>query len=374
MMRDCPLSYGRQCCDTVMKIPAEKLPPAGGFHYHQGVCLMGMQKIYECCGNPDYYRYIKEWVDSVLSPAGVPKKYHEKHFDDLMPGMLLFQLYDKEGDEKYKKALDLLVSRLSGWSRNSKGGFWHKEDETPNQVWLDGLFMYGPLAVNYAARWNRPEFFDLVAQQIDIMWDNMRDAKTGLLKHAWDPTGRAEWADSETGLSPEFWGRAMGWYCVALAEIYEQMPARYQKGIAEKEQMLIEALVKYQKKEDGMWYEVLDKNERSDNWPEMSCSCLFLYSICKAVRLGMADDSYLEQAKVCYDGVISMLETNEAHDLIVGHVCIGTGVGDYSYYINRPTSENDLHGIGAFLYMISEAEKIHKICEKEQDTSNKKKG
>ena len=56
-----------------------------------------------------------------------------------------------------------------------------------------------------------------------------------------------------------------------------------------------------------------------------------------------------------------MLETNDDDDLLIGHVCIGTGVGDYQHYIERPTSINDLHGVGAFLYMIAAAEKVLEI-------------
>ncbi|MDR1765119.1 MAG: glycoside hydrolase family 88 protein [Lachnospiraceae bacterium] len=41
-------------------------------------------------------------------------------------------------------------------------------------------------------------------------------------------------------------------------------------------------------------------------------------------------------------------------DIQIGNVCIGTGVGDYAHYINRPTSVNDLHGVGAFLLMCAE--------------------
>lgn len=58
-----------------------------------------------------------------------------------------------------------------------------------------------------------------------------------------------------------------------------------------------------------------------------------------------------------------MLETDGNGDLIVGHVCIGTGVGDYEFYINRPVCNNDLHGLGAFLYIATEYSKaLGKNC------------
>jgi unsaturated rhamnogalacturonyl hydrolase len=30
-------------------------------------------------------------------------------------------------------------------------------------------------------------------------------------------------------------------------------------------------------------------------------------------------------------------------------ICIGTSAGEYDDYAARPTSENDLHGVGAFI-------------------------
>ncbi len=37
-----PLEYAEWLCETMMRTPPEELPPLGGFHYHQGVFLVGM--------------------------------------------------------------------------------------------------------------------------------------------------------------------------------------------------------------------------------------------------------------------------------------------------------------------------------------------
>ena len=71
-------------------------------------------------------------------------------------------------------------------------------------------------------------------------------------------------------------------------------------------------------------------------------------------KIDAVKDEMAEYAKKGYEGIISMLETDEDGYLSVGHVCIGTGVGDYEFYINRPVCNNDLHGLGAFLYMATE--------------------
>jgi unsaturated rhamnogalacturonyl hydrolase len=36
----------------------------------------------------------------------------------------------------------------------------------------------------------------------------MRDPQTGLYYHGWDESRDQRWADSTTGLSKNFWGRA----------------------------------------------------------------------------------------------------------------------------------------------------------------------
>ena len=354
-----PLDYAKMACDSKMRMPAEDLPPKGLFHYHAGVFLRGMQKTYELCHDRKYYNYAKKWVDSEIREDGTIINHNKNRFDDLMAGCLLFMLDKNEQDSRYKKALDTLTSEIEGWRTNAKGGFWHMQDDdgTPNQMWLDGIFMYGPLAAEYDKTYGTNRFFDTVNTQLNIMWDNMYVKDAGLLKHAWDCSKKASWADKETGLSPEFWGRAIGWYCTALMDLYERMPEQYHENLAEKEKTLINSLIKYQKPENGLWYEVVDKNDRLDNWPELSCSSLFVYAICKAYNLGIIDKSYMEYAKKGYEGIISMLETDGNGDLIVGHVCIGTGVGDYEFYINRPVCNNDLHGLGAFLYMATEYSK-----------------
>ena len=119
---------------------------------------------------------------------------------------------------------------------------------------------------------------------------------------------------------------------------------------------LLKSLLAFQS-EDGRWYQVVNRGDDPANWLENSCSCLYVAALCKAIRKGLLDASYLEYARKGYEGVIRSL-TWEGDDLIIGNVCIGTGVGDYDHYIHRPVSANDLHGVGAFLLMCEECEQV----------------
>ena len=191
------------------------------------------------------------------------------------------------------------------------------------------------------------------------MKEHMQDSKTKLLYHAWDSSKEIEWADKETGLSPEFWGRALGWYVVAILDILEFLPENHPKrqDIIDIELEVLEALSNYQDKESGMWYQVVDKGDKEDNWIESSCTCLFSYAMAKAVRMGLADKKYLDIAMKGFEGVINTSVELDGDELLIGRVCVGTGVKDYIGYIERPTSINDLHGTGAFLLMCAEIAK-----------------
>ncbi|MBQ3080759.1 MAG: glycoside hydrolase family 88 protein [Clostridia bacterium] len=352
-----PVQYAVQAVETMMrKFDSPSLPPKGRFHYHQGVFLSGVYQTYLLTGKEAYYEYVKRWVDSIVDENGVVTNFDKGQLDDIQPGILLFRLYEKTGDERYKKALDTLCPIIYNFPRNAEGGFWHKE-RYPEQMWLDGLYMGGPIIAEYAKAFNHPEYFDLVCQQALLMQEKTRDEKTGLLYHAWDAVIEREWADPVTGRSPEFWGRSIGWAAVGVLDDLEFLPGDHpmRRDMEKLVRDLLTALISFQS-EEGRWYQVVDKVHEEGNWPENSCSCLFTAAICRAVRRNIVSEDMLEYAKKGFKGVIDSL-TWIGDDIQIGNVCIGTGVGDYTHYINRPTSVNDLHGVGAFLLMCAEAEK-----------------
>ena len=178
-----------------------------------------------------------------------------------------------------------------------------------------------------------------------------------------DFSKKAVWANEKTGLSAEFWGRAMGWYVVAAIDIASYLPSEHplRSDFINLGVDLIKSLAKYQEKSTGLWYQVINKGELPDNWLETSCSCLFLYAILLAVEIGAIEKSAVEAvAKETFAAIASSLAKGEDGYIGVRGVCIGTGVdaGTYEHYIARPTVENDLHGVGAFLLMASQYAKI----------------
>lgn len=353
-----PIEYAKQSCDTMMrKFTAQELPPKGHFHYHQGVFLSGVYNTYNLCKEEKYFTYIKDWLDSIIDEKGEIYTFDKGQLDDIQPGILLFPLFDRTGDSRYQKALDTLLPVIKDFPRNEEGGIWHKE-WYPHQMWLDGLYMAGPISAEYAKRYNKPEYLDIVIEQALLMEKKTRDEKTGLLYHAWDCSMKESWADSVTGLSPEFWGRSIGWVPVAVLDDLDFIDNSHQgyEAMSELVRNLLIAVCRYQS-EGGLWYQVVDKVGAEGNWLETSCSCLFTAALCKAVRKGILNKDYLVPARKGFEGIIDSLQW-DGEDLLVGNVCIGTGVGDYKHYCERPVSVNDLHGVGAFLIMCAEVQQI----------------
>ncbi len=249
------LDYAKAACDTMMrKFAATDLPPKGRFHYHQGVFLSGVYQTWKLCHEEKYFQYMKDWVDSIIDENGEIHDYDEGQLDDIQPGVLLYPLYERTGDERYKKALDTLLPIIKNFPRNKEGGFWHKKWH-PHQMWLDGLYMAGPIAAEYASRFDKKEYLDITIEQILLMREKTLDKKTGLWYHAYDSERLVDWADKETGLSPEFWGRSIGWVPVAILDDMEHMEESHLMYEKLKEIVceLLQAICRYQS-EDGRWY------------------------------------------------------------------------------------------------------------------------
>lgn len=354
-----PLEYAQAAVDTLRRTypnPAD-LPPIRHFHYHQGVLLSGVHQTYLINNDESYLEYIRGWIESNMDDQGHVLNHDPVCLDDIQPGILLFPLYDHFGSPRYKTALDQLADDLEAYPKNGEGGFWHN-DGAPRQMWLDGLYMGGPIMVEYGTRFGRRNLVDEAVRQALLMQKKTRIPGTGLWRHAYDPDRKEPWADPVTGLSPEYWGRSIGWVPMAVVNELDQIPQDHpgREDLRSLVHNLLTAVCRHQGP-DGRWWQVLDKVGREGNWPENSCTCLFVAAICKAVDQGILDKAYLKAANKGYEGVIKSLEW-QGEDLVIGDICVGTGPGSYEEYCQRPTSINDMHGVGAFLLMCAGMERI----------------
>ncbi|MCR6095351.1 glycoside hydrolase family 88 protein [Salipaludibacillus agaradhaerens] len=346
-----PLEWAEQACQSLMNTYEPiMLPPKKRWHYHQGVFLCGMIDVWKATQDDTYYEYVKEYVDGLVDDNG-NVYFARDELDAIQAGQLLFPIYNQTKEAKYAIAAKKLRQLINTINRTSEGGFWHK-DKYPYQMWLDGLYMAGPFLLMYGEAFNEPELVDTVLHQEELMRTHTKDDTTGLYFHGWDERGETPWTEEGRYHAPEIWGRALGWYGMALTMIVERLPENHPKigvlqGVIQK---LVKNIVKFQDEETGLWYQIVPKGKEADNWLETSCTSLFVLTILRAVNDGYVDNSYAEYALKGYKGIINhKVSVNKDGVLSLKGICIGTSIGTYDYYVNRETSVNDLHGVGTFV-------------------------
>jgi unsaturated rhamnogalacturonyl hydrolase len=333
--------------------------------YDQGVVLKGIEGVWLNTADGKYFRFIQQSMDRFVNDDGTIRTYaiDEYNIDNINNGKILLLLYKVTGQEKYLKAAALLREQLRTHPRTKEGGFWHKKIY-PYQMWLDGLYMGEPFYAEYAAMFQDHLAFHDIVDQFRFMEIHSADDRTGLLYHAWDESRQQRWADPETGRSPHFWGRAMGWYAMALVDTLDYLPQNDEKQVAMIKilERLATAVQKYQEPKSGLWYEVLDKGSAKGNYLEASVSCMFTYALAKGVRKGYLPVSYLSVARKGYRGIVTrFIKTDPAGQMnLEGTVSVG-GLGgnpyrdgSYEYYLSEKVVTNDPKGIGAFLMASNE--------------------
>ena len=333
--------------------------------YDHGLVLKGIERVYLATNDKKYLDFIQRSMDHFVNDDGSIRTYKldDYNIDNINPGRNLLFLYKTTGQEKYRKAAALLREQLKTHPRTSEGGFWHKKIY-PSQMWLDGLYMGEPFYAEYAATFKEDTAFDDIARQFILMERHARDDKTGLLYHGWDESKQQRWANPSTGRSPNFWGRAMGWYAMALVDVLDYLPQKHPQRaeLIAILNRLARAVAKYQDKRSGLWYQILDKGEAKGNYLESSAACMFVYALAKGVRKGYLPASYMKNANTGYRGIQKEFVKYDAsgHFNLAGTVSVaGLGGnpyrdGSYEYYLSEKVVTNYPKGIGAFLLAATE--------------------
>lgn len=365
--------YSQQMAATVMEIWKDSLnldpakPKPVKWAYDQGVILEGIDGIWKRTGNSEYFKYIQKSMDFFVTKEGVINRYKQAdlNIDNVKNGRTLLMLYKVTGQQKYFKAATLLWDQLQLQPRTKEGGFWHKKIY-PNQMWLDGLYMGEPFYAEYAALIKNDKAFDDIANQFIWMEKNARDAKTGLLYHGWDESKTEQWADKITGRSPHFWGRAMGWYGMALVDVLDNFPLNHpkRKDLLAILSRFAVAVQKVQDAKSGLWYDILDMPQGKGNYHEASASNMFVYTYAKAVRMGYLPKTYFAVADKGYKGIkATFVEPMGVDKIDLNGTVSVSGLGgkpyrdgSYDYYLSEKIVVNDPKGVGAFLLAANEME------------------
>lgn len=325
----------------------------------------------------DYYKNnteinVKPWFYAVQDYANntIPSKgKNGQSFDDLNAVKLYFKLKELAQTGIFPDATDTNISNSKSISTantrfaealhgidlantsysisesllpDAAGGWFHKSDYT-NQMWCDGQYMgpallaqmlneysdYTPITGSKSADW------DLVTKQFTISWNYLWNPEVKLLYHAFtaDPAGSA--ASSWYGISStpgneiyhsaEYWGRAEGWYFLALVDVLEQMQiagltkTQNYKTLHGYLNELAAGIAAKQDAATGCWYQLLNHDgtfvaqsysgssytsNPVANYLESSASAIFTAAYLKGMRLGLYDTDYTAIAKKAYQGIV----------------------------------------------------------------------
>ncbi|GGU93612.1 glycosyl hydrolase [Streptomyces filipinensis] len=325
----------------------------GGWSYPVGLYLYGQYLVYRRTHDPRLLAYIKAYVDRFVHSDGTIDQSFNS-LDSMQAGRLLVILHHETGQDRYRKAARKIRDRLNSYPRTSDGGFWHADTSSrAHQLWADGAYMVNPFLVEYGKEFGDGAYTNHEAAEQLAVYGGHLQVANGLLRHAYDESRSASWADPATGLAPEHWCRAVGWYAMALVNVLDAIPADQPRRpqLLGTLRSLASALEKYQDPASGRWFQVMDKGSRPDNWAETSCSSMFAYALSRGVQQGYLDQRFNAVAQRGHQGVLARLSVGADGRTNLADISVGTNVGDYAYYVGRTRATNDFHGLGAFLIM-----------------------
>ena len=354
------------------------------WNYAVGIELEGLLDTYRVHGDDSVLNYLHTYRKKMIDERGdvVGYDYNAFNLDNVRPAKFILRMQQYGARKGEKIALKTFMKQLLNQPRTREGVFWHKAIYA-NQVWLDGIFMGLPFYCDYAVKNCSPRkarrILDDAVNQMMQTDRRTYDERTGLWKHAWDGTHRQFWANPLTGQSRHTWARALGWYVMAMTECLDVMPDDYPRKaeVVALLQKVMKAVVQYQDKKSGVWYDVLDVDSPK-NYLESTASCMFAYVLLKGSRMGWLDTDFNEAGKRAYEGILKrFIRVNKDRTITLTDCCSVSGLGpgkgpfvpagkenykrdgSFDYYMSEPIRDNDAKGIGPFIWASLEMERLN---------------
>lgn len=273
----------------------------------------------------------------------------------------------KDGLIAHNNSCSIKPNTLAG---NSVVGGWFHKTAYNNQMWLDGAYMGSALLaqiVNFNGTGSNvfgsaDNDWNMVFKQLDIVWNMCWNSTDKLMYHAFEAnagTGTSKsHADTWKGLngtkepytfhSAAYWGRANAWYIFALVDALEAMGEAGRTSddnyttLKSHLQDLAAGIVARQASNGG-WYQLLDKDNTftptsyNSNWSgkpksatnyiETSATAIFSAALFKAVRLGLIDAKYKENAKKAFECLVNNYTYLKDGSLEIWGSCRSAGLG-----------------------------------------------
>ena len=361
------------------------------WNYIDGVFLKSLIDLYKKTNNERYLNFVIKYVDYYIDENGnfvapdtsrTNDPFLAGELDSICESKILFDLYEYTNKQKYKTAIEFTKQALCAIPQLSNDINYSHKAIYPNQVWLDGMYMYAPFDAAYQGilpdNADSISEYNLLHDAYSFIRNHMFNETKKLYYHGYDDSEeKIFWADDITGCSKSFWSRSMGWYIASLIDVIEKVPENddnrtYFINLFKE---AIEGVLQYKEPKSNMFYQVLDRGGEGtivpyknyllmltdlkedtyiENYLESSGSSLFAYSILKACNLNVLDSSYKKIGEDIFFGVYNhSFKDNKLND-----ICITAGLGpkdkryrdgSFEYYLAEPVGSNDAKGVGPFI-------------------------
>lgn len=327
--------------DTFMQT---KAPELNSWSWGDGVLMFGLTRLNETSGDQRLADYVQAYIDHHLANG-----YFFANNDSCIPAKSALWLAEKTGDDRYLEPLNRFEHYLYEFvPRLSDGGINHMGWKTGKAIWMDSLFMVGPLLLDlYVHSGDERHLFE-IRNQILTFAAHLRDPELSLWYHRWDETKQ-----ERTPQEPIFWARGNGWVLVTMAMFLKTAPPETE-GYDEIKELFIsqaKAIASWQQK-NGLWTTVL--NHPDESYVETSSGALFAYGFSVGQRLGFLDDSYRERARNALKELADRIYVDDRKRTRLPQTSLGTSPGDLAYYNEIITAENINYGVGAYLLAVTE--------------------
>jgi unsaturated rhamnogalacturonyl hydrolase len=376
-----PLEWSVRLADSEMARRGDSLvwKPGGKakWDYAAGLFTLSLLKLNDKIPTPRYVEFTEQAIGSFVASNRMkgyssenfqiqtynPKEYQLDALNSGRTLLALWQTVTNPDQPQLFYGCAKLMEQIESQPRTPDGGFWHKQRYT-NQMWLDGIYMAEPFCAAMGRfMMNRNGTYDEVAKQIRLVDEHTYDAKTGLNYHGWDAAKIQPWANPQTGCSSNFWGRADGWYAMALVDVLDYFPTNHpaRPQIIATFQKACAGIVKWQDPQTGLWWQVMDQGGRKGNYLEATASSMFVYALAKGVNRGYLPRADAAAAEKGYDGIVkNLIKDDGGGKWSLTQCCsvAGLGVasaagrsrdGSFDYYVSEPVVKNDLKGVGPFI-------------------------
>lgn len=151
-----------------------------------GALLLGACRMYDVDKDEKYVSFIETYLASFLTEEGSIKNYPESQdgIDGISCGRILYFMYDKTGDEKYRKAIEFIMNRLRKCPRDGNGNFSYGNVEG-KAVCPEVLYKTLPFYMEYETKYEKKEKYGDIIQQFENAEKLLDNGKKELKSLAW---------------------------------------------------------------------------------------------------------------------------------------------------------------------------------------------